>query len=196
MFTDDTQKMIDEQMSFLPKVSREAITASGWETTLRTIGYRNGLMLDEIEKLYAETLLVMIGAGYPEMFASNVAHHVDINDELAKKLEYEIIEEIFKPLHEDIIKRSAPETTEHEELFQNKSEETKHALSHDAVLNEIENPTKSTPSVSKLKLSDMFMKKPGASEHSPEKESVLREQIKKQPALYTKDSDPYLEPIE
>lgn len=224
MMNSETQQLIDEQMAQLPQNSRDAIKASGWEEKLRTIGYRHGLLLDEIEKLYAETLLVMIGLGDPNMYDINVAQHVEIDDSLAKKIVFDVMHEIFEPIYEDIMKRSESETEEHHELFTEKTpgnslEKEKESFDahpkRDDVLQAIETPEKATSSMSKLKLSDIFVKKEGNSTHTPEQVHELRTTLHAQgkggeetvttlesepsthPEEYqSKDHDPYLEPID
>lgn len=207
---DATKKLVDEQIQKLPQVSRDALAASHWEEKVREIGNARGLLLDEIESLYRETLLIMIGLENPDMYLANITHHVDISKETAEAVAEEIIEKVFSPIFEDIQKRSLEATKEHQDLFDTE-ENTQKAPAEpkrEDLLNDIENPAKSSSSITKIKLSDIFIKKPEISTHTdssvaPEtnKDPSLRKALEdlpvtKQREYPHKEADPYLEPID
>jgi hypothetical protein len=218
----ETKKQIEEHVKTLPKASQEALETANWEEEIRAIGYRHGLMLDEIDRLYAETLLALIGLTDPREYTDNIIDHVGVSQELAKKIITEAQFEIFEPIRKDVEARMSKSAEEHSELFEEqeipKKDPGASSPQRMDVLSGIENPEKSTASmsVSKLKLEDVFSQVPETSEmknktsqtpKSPPAKKLSIQNIEAeaapdpQPERENKDysnkkNDPYLEPLD
>jgi hypothetical protein len=183
---DQTKKLVDEQMRKLPKVSQDAIKNSDWEQKVYNIGYKNGLLMDEVDVLYAETLVTMLGISQPENFVPNLIYEAKVSEEVAKKLQEAVRLEIFVPVMEEIQKHMSQQAENREERFESTNGDDKRPAATDMpskkpeptqasstanqepgrkdVLSDIENPPKSNSSISRLKMDDIFSQAPEKSE--------------------------------
>lgn len=212
----EVEKIINERMNELPKHTQNALRDLNWEDTLRIIGYRNTLLLDQIEILHRETYLLLLGLIHPDEYQSVLEKELAIEFDHLQKILNEVIHEIMEPLKDEIMERSNQVAADRSELFTETSKVQPNQTSNsvlplhpkrDDVLAEIENPPKTTNSLSKLKLEDMFTQQPeqSTSGNTPSNEPSLAPapsapapapQPDKKLDYRTSDDDPYLEPVD
>lgn len=191
---DDLDKQIEEHLEKLPKATRRALQEFDWTTKLQELGKRHGLMIDELAALQTETTLVLAGVSLPESYQLNLRKNMNVSDKLAEAIVKDVNVTIFQPLHEMVMNYNKDELTEHGEIFNTPKEtpstpnEGETPLKRREVLAGIEDveKTEEPKNVAKLKLADLFTKKPEKTDHT----------VAPKKSGYESGLDPYHEPID
>ena len=124
----EIQKIIDEQMTQLPKAVQEIIAKIDLTKEISDLREKHNLMLDQVSSLEIETRLVMIGLEPGEDFVDNIIKNVGLKEDIAIAVAEDINDSIFGK-----IRKVMMEETEGGGGEENLDKET--------ILNEIENPT-------------------------------------------------------
>ena len=95
------QKIIKEQMTFLPKEMQEAINSLDWAKIAEEIGRANMLTEDEITNLQTETFLVLTGLEEGEAYVRNIENEIGTSKDEAEKIADEAEEKIFGPIYDN-----------------------------------------------------------------------------------------------
>lgn len=109
--TEYLKQTIESEIIKLPKESQEVINSFGWEEISVEIGKKYLLNEEKINKLQTEISLVMLGLAQQNFLKSNIENEVGLDENVAKKMSEDIIQQIFKPLLDnltEIIKKSMP----------------------------------------------------------------------------------------
>ncbi len=104
MVNTELQKIIREQYKTLPKDVRDALLAVDLRKKLETITERQHLHLDQAGALENETLFIMLGLEHPKDYIRNVARELNITTDAAKKIAFDVNEQIFRPIRESLKK--------------------------------------------------------------------------------------------
>jgi len=127
------QEKINRKIEEMPKEVVTVIKKIPWAEKLTFLGKEYSLTISELDELYIETYLVLVGALNPTEFSESVKEKLALSaDELSKLIEYMNIE-IFKPLGEEI-KKAFPDIDLDEYLED-----------EDTIQNSITNPPASKP---------------------------------------------------
>jgi len=116
---------INERMNSIPQQYKEVIDGFGWEKIIEKIGKENELYYDQMESLYIETFLVMLGLTDPEQFVYTLEEELVIDNAKANELAEDIDSKLLTPLREALLKKfpdmddPAGEDFEDEETLQN-----------------------------------------------------------------------------
>ncbi|MCD8528036.1 MAG: hypothetical protein LRY41_01755 [Candidatus Pacebacteria bacterium] len=174
MIDAELQQIIDSRMAELPQYSKEALLASKWEQKLQALCAQHGLLLDEAENVYTETLLILLGVGYPELYEDNIVRRAGIDKKTADALIADIYSKIFEPLQADIIARTESASTLRNELFESATqtpaerEAAEPQALHpkrDDLIKEIEDPSKTDTALSRMKMNEIVTEPPVTSTH-------------------------------
>ena len=93
------EKIIKEEMTFLPKEVQEAINSLDWARMAEEIGKKFLLTENEISNFQVETLLVLIGLEEGEAYVRNIENEVGTSKEEAEKIAEEAEQKIFTPIY-------------------------------------------------------------------------------------------------
>lgn len=93
------EKIIKEEMTFLPKEVQEAINSLDWARVAEEIGKKFLLTENEISNFQVETLLVLIGLEEGEAYVRNIENEVGTSKEEAEKIAEEAEQKIFTPIY-------------------------------------------------------------------------------------------------
>jgi hypothetical protein len=126
----ETLKEIQNQLNTLPKKVRDIISTIDTTGEIVKMKEKHNLMLDQISSLELETVLTMIGLEPAENFVSNLKETLEVDEEKANAIAFDINELIF-----DKIRKAMMEGDTSEEKGVGDD------LDRDSILNEIENPT-------------------------------------------------------
>lgn len=98
MLTDKSKKVIQGEMSNLPKDVQDAVSASNWEKISEEIGKKYLLDEDEIETFQLETASLLLGATDEDEYQENIENEVGTSGDEAKKIAGEVFEKILTPI--------------------------------------------------------------------------------------------------
>lgn len=122
--TTQEDKEILEIFQGLPQIIQDAITKSGWETTLRGIVSKYRLRVDQGTKLENMTFALMMGVMDPKEYFDLIHTDFDLENDDANALFQDIDEKIFARIEE------MTRSLEKIEKSKNVPEETKETESH------------------------------------------------------------------
>lgn len=93
------QKFFEEKFEKLPEETRQAIKSVDWIKATKEIA--DAHLLDETGTafLQVETMLVLAGLVYGEVYTTNIENHVGVTREEANKIADEADEKIFTPIY-------------------------------------------------------------------------------------------------
>ncbi|HRH30795.1 MAG TPA: hypothetical protein PK886_01865 [Candidatus Paceibacterota bacterium] len=127
------QEKINRKIEEMPKEVSAVIKKIPWAEKLTFLGKEYSLTISELDELYIETYLVLVGVLNPIEFSESIKEKLTLSaDELSKLIEY-MNKEIFKPLGEEI-KKAFPDIDLDEDLED-----------EDTIQNSITNPPASKP---------------------------------------------------
>lgn len=95
---ENLKNKIDERMNSIPEAYRSVINSFGWEKIIEQIGKDNNLYYDQLENLYIETFLVMLGLTNPEDFVYQLEDELVIEVGLANKIADDLNLKLLNPL--------------------------------------------------------------------------------------------------
>lgn len=128
------QEKINRKIEEMPKEVSSVIKKIPWSEKLTLLGKEYSLTISELDELYIETYLVLVGALNPIEFSESVKEKLALStDELSKLIEY-MNKEIFKPLDEEI-KKAFPDVDLDNENLEDEN----------TIQNSITNPPASKP---------------------------------------------------
>lgn len=143
----DLQKKFDS----LPEDLKEAITSVDFSETLQTIGKNSDLHLDQLDQLFEEVGLVMLGITHPNQFGPKVAKLFNLSESGKNLLVKAVDEKIFQPIHTSLMKLHEKTTPSEQTVSPNLTEtspptnviphESDYSMSREDILSAIENPT-------------------------------------------------------
>ena len=84
--TPKLQQTIKRELERLPKEGQDAIATLDWVTIAEEIGKAHFMDDAQITNLQTETLLVLIGAVFPEFYAINIENHAGAIKANAEKI--------------------------------------------------------------------------------------------------------------
>ena len=139
---EETKKILEERLSVMPAILREAITDASLPTKLETITKKNNLLLDQAGVLETEVLLVLYGLEKHESFLSNLIKEGDLDKTRAQAVVKDVEEMIFTPVKEFLV--SGSEASE-AQLLENAPIDSavvavNPATNRQSILDSIENP--------------------------------------------------------
>lgn len=132
---------LQQKIESLPEDIKTAIRSEETGNTLKKIGMKYGLHIDQIGILQQVTLGVMLGDIHPDEYIEKLEENIDIDEEDAVDLATEVNVEVLIPLRESIMRVRGEETD------QDIQGSTASFPSHDVnpakedILAEIENPS-------------------------------------------------------
>ncbi len=142
---DDLQKKFDS----LPEDLKEAITSVDFAESLQTIGKNRELHLDQLDQLFEQVGLVLLGEIHPDQFGPRVAKMFGLSESGKNMLVRDVDEKIFKPIHTSlmslyekpaevpIIPQKPAEINPPAPVIPHESD---YSMSRDDILSAIENP--------------------------------------------------------
>lgn len=130
----------------LPADVQTAIESSDVLMRLQGIGKKYGLLMDKVGILETKVASVMLGEMPTEEFVDAIEESLGLSTEDAIKLATDVNIEIFLPIRESLMKMGNEETHPIENAPREISEETG---SREDILAEIENPTPTSPAISR-----------------------------------------------
>lgn len=95
---------LKEKFQNLPEDIQDAISSVSVGNTMEDVGEKHHLHLDQINELYDETGLVMLGLTHPKDYIKNLQNRLVIDFDFAKKIAADINEQIFRPIRESLKK--------------------------------------------------------------------------------------------
>ncbi|MFW5853510.1 MAG: hypothetical protein ACOCU8_02705 [Patescibacteria group bacterium] len=99
-----TPEIIQEKTKDLPEKVKEAFFSSETSKTIREVGQKNNLHIDQIGILADLTGQVLLGILPVSSFTRHLSNYLHIDTETAKFMAIEINEKIFLPIREDLKK--------------------------------------------------------------------------------------------
>ncbi len=118
MLPQQTQQLINEQITKLPGYMEEALNAVPWQTELEKIAAKYRLDREMTNRFIVQTAFVLTGLLPPAVYASELQSEVGMEESLIKKIAPEIEERVFTVLQKYVLDHNA----EKFELFQNEIE--------------------------------------------------------------------------
>ncbi len=98
-----TQQEVEKRYEQLPQAMREALYSSATTQKMLSIGRKNGLLVDKIGILAAETGYVMVGLTHPNEFVSRLAEALALAPIKAREIAEDINEQVFKTVREHLL---------------------------------------------------------------------------------------------
>lgn len=102
---EDQKKAYEEHLDLLPVAHQEVIRSYPWQDHVVSIGTGQKLYLDQIDSLYAEVALVLVGAIDVEDIQDELVERLFIEESQAESLVRALNLEIFNPIREAIQKK-------------------------------------------------------------------------------------------
>lgn len=138
---DHSLTTLEEKFKTLPPDVQQAITSVDIAQQLTDIGKAHRLHLDQLDELFDEAGLVMLGLTKPRNFVANLRKRVEISEEDARAIVKTVDAGIFSPIRESLKKIHGVDeaTTEEEDLS---DEET--TLRREDILRDIEDKEEKT----------------------------------------------------
>lgn len=102
---EDQKKAYEEHLALLPAAYQEVIRSYPWQDHVVSIGTSQKLFLDQIDTLYAEVALVLVGIIDVEDVQTELVERLFIEDSQADALVRALNLEIFTPIREAIQKK-------------------------------------------------------------------------------------------
>ena len=94
----EQDKLIEEQFNKLPKILRETISAIQWKSSVKEISSANKLNPEQASVLEREIMFIIYGLENPSDLISNVIREVDVSEDVAIDIAYEVFEKILQPI--------------------------------------------------------------------------------------------------
>lgn len=91
------------QFERLPKELRDAVTSTDLRTKLFALTQKYHLHIDKAGTLENEVVLVLMGMELPSLFVGNIQRELELSPENANALAKDVNEQIFHPIHEQLI---------------------------------------------------------------------------------------------
>lgn len=148
-----SQEIVAEQIKKLPNAVREAILSVDYNKNLQEITKRQRLLIDQADKLEAETSLVMLGLAPITDYVSNLEKNLELAPARAKEVATDVNESIFKKIRASLEKMDEDMLSPDSKLLPSDEEDKEEMevpvrftnsneadLNRDQILNEIENP--------------------------------------------------------
>ena len=98
--TENSKKIIEEQILKLPKEIREAVNFIDWIKISEEIGKKHLLSGDEIDNLQMETGLLLVGLASFDFYIQNIENEVGTSKKEAEKIANDVLETILTPITE------------------------------------------------------------------------------------------------
>ncbi|MBU1179075.1 hypothetical protein KKB69_01950 [Patescibacteria group bacterium] len=171
-----TSEKLNELYQKLPPDVKEAYFGVNTAEILQSIAKENNLTTEKLGIMADETGLLMLGITHPAEFISNLANRMDLQKELARKVAHEINEKIFSKIRESLRKIHSGETEKEEKEKEQPEQQMP------PVINPLKTFSNNEPIAEKNK-KDIFEQRSKTFRAKPEITS------------YTKDIDPYREPL-
>ncbi len=95
-----------EQFKQLPPAVQESLMESNWEEETRKIVSKYNLRVDQGAYVETETMLIMFGFVSPEDFVSDLIKDTEMSEEIAKQIEADISQNIFKKIMDMVREKS------------------------------------------------------------------------------------------
>lgn len=129
----ELKNKINEKMNAIPPKYKEVIDNFGWEKIIEEVGKEHDLYYDQIESLYIETFLVILGLTDPDDFVYSLEDELVIENGKANELAKDIDTKLLTPLR-NALEKKFPEGLSDE-----------HLEDEDTIQNSITNPPASKP---------------------------------------------------
>lgn len=181
---EDFLSQVQRRMAELPADVQAAIASAEFEKKVQAIGQRQGLHIDQMEKLGDEIMLVMLGFMSTENFTSNIASEVGVDAEKAARITADVNAEILLPIRESL-KTIASKPTEENAVAAPAPTTTPVAPTTSTPVNPISKPAAPVPHPAEMMLSQKTITVPPPTATAP----VPPPQ---KPTTYK--ADPYREP--
>src|SRR3989338_323433 len=97
--TEKLKQIIKEEIEKLQKETRDAINSCEWVKITEEIGKKFSLEEDEIASFQLETLLILTGLEYPNLYDTNIIINAEITRDEAKAIIEEVNQKIFIPIN-------------------------------------------------------------------------------------------------
>lgn len=101
--TEKLKQIAEEEIMKLPKEAQDAINSLDWGNIAEEIGKEHLLSEGEVSVFQAETLLVLVGIEYSDLYTSNIENNVGTTREEAEKMARDAYQKIFIPVNDAIM---------------------------------------------------------------------------------------------
>ena len=105
----DKDKTISEQLLTAPKEIRSFIAQGEWAKILNQIFQENNFNPEQKTALENEVIFVLLGMELATDFCKNIQYSLNLNESLAKILDQQVSEQIFKPVRPFLPTSAEPE---------------------------------------------------------------------------------------
>lgn len=95
---DNNQDKIKKQFAALPKDIQQALASSETAERIKNISQRNGLNLDQEERLKTEVAITLFAFEHYSDFIENIRRELEVDLNKAQKVGQEINSEVFRPI--------------------------------------------------------------------------------------------------
>ena len=102
--TENLKKTIEQELALLPNELRTIIGSFDWVKISEEIGKKHLLSVDDINVMQAEVGIILMGIEEQELLAQNIETNVGISKDEAEKITKELVDQIFRPLGENLKK--------------------------------------------------------------------------------------------
>ncbi|MBI2045989.1 MAG: hypothetical protein HYT28_01025 [Parcubacteria group bacterium] len=184
-----TKEQFEEKFNALPKDIQEAIVASDTENTIRGIGQKYHLHIDQIGELMEATDFVMLGVSPPKEYIRDLYQRFESEDkEKVRQIAHDVNEQVFQKIKESLkqIHNVENETQNMKHETPMTAEPPRTTESKDEIVEKIEFPEKEEKDIVKEKLQAMNVMPKAESEYEMKPDGGNKKKW---------SADPYREPI-
>ena len=107
-----TEQQIEERFGKLPPHVQKAIQSNHVEETVRAVGSRHALHIDQIGKLVDITLLLMLGLIEPKRFSMEIQNELKIGSAASDPVAQDLSDSLFVPIRESMQTLAAQSTSQ------------------------------------------------------------------------------------
>ena len=106
--TEKIKQLVKEELYKLPKEMQQVIDTFEWEKIVEESCKKNNITEDKIFPIQIETVLVLIGLEFPEVYAKHLEENAELTKEEAEIISKEVLVKIFDAMAknlEELIKK-------------------------------------------------------------------------------------------
>lgn len=190
----ETEKLIQEQLTKLPARLRGAIEATPWKPLVQEIGKENGLDPEQLSSLEQETMLIIYAFEPPESFVENIKNEAGVTEETALILAESIAEKIFDPILKKVgeLRKEGSMPEKQSGGLPEIPPEDLPAIVQNEKVHEVVNPLTTNNPEQQANIADNFQP---PTNPEPQKVAEKRPEISQKPSSYPSGQDPYREPL-
>lgn len=104
---EEQKKEFEKNVALLPQAFQDAIKTSSWEEKVITVGQKQGLYYDQIDRVIAEVALVLAGLSRADELDMHIIQQTDIENDKVDELVRALNHEVFEPIEESVRQKTA-----------------------------------------------------------------------------------------